>query len=51
MESLPNYSLELSLGAGVVFTLSSSISLDIRYAYNLDNKTVNTNNFIVGVIF
>ncbi len=49
--NLPDHSYGVSLGAGILYPLSSKINLDVRYLYKIDSKILDTNKLLVGISF
>jgi len=44
-------SYRIALGLGVVYNLTSSIGLDLRYIYQFNSYLVNSNQILLGIIF
>lgn len=50
-ELLPDNSYSFSLGAGIIYPLSTKLNLDFRYYYRIDSEIINTHNLVVGITF
>ncbi len=49
--NLPNNSYGLAFGAGAMYKLFSSFSIDIRYLFKYDSEIVNTHQLLIGFVF
>jgi len=51
IEALPDNSYGFSLGAGIIYPLSTKLNLDFRYYYRIDSEIINTHNIVAGITF
>lgn len=51
VESTINSSSKIAIGVGTIYSLTSTLNLDVRYKYQFDNKIINTHQFLLGIYF